>query len=135
MKERFYDNISQMALDAVKELDKIISRSSSAPDFNDGCDSVSIIAKYEEAKKIIAELIFYKHNIVAINLKPIEAENYQDEYLIVLDSDGIWLEPFKKNGEYFFNICNITYILGNCSSRVIPYCEANIVYEVNFKKI
>ena len=59
-----------------------------------------------------------------------EWENYHDEYLISLNNDGIWCEPMKLDGKYLTDESTITYILDNCSSKVIPYCKGKAVYEV-----
>ena len=59
-----------------------------------------------------------------------EWENYHDEYLISLNNDGIWCEPMKLDGKYLTDESTITYILDNCSSKVIPYCKGKTVYEV-----
>ena len=36
----------------------------------------------------------------------------------------------KSDGKYLTDESTITYILDNCSSKVIPYCKGKIVYEV-----
>ena len=48
-----------------------------------------------------------------------------------MNHNGIWLEKFKReDGKYLTDESTITYILDNCSSKVIPYCKGKIVYEV-----
>ena len=48
-----------------------------------------------------------------------------------MNHDGIWLEKFKKEDDkYLTDESTITYILDNCSSKVIPYCKGKNVYEV-----
>ena len=59
-----------------------------------------------------------------------EWENYHEEYLISLNNDGIWCEPMKLDGKYLTDESTITYILDNCSSKVIPCCKGKNVYEV-----
>ena len=59
-----------------------------------------------------------------------ECKNYHEEYLISLNNDGIWCEEMKSDGKYLTDESTITYILDNCSSKVIPYCKGKIVYEV-----
>ena len=59
-----------------------------------------------------------------------EWENYHEEYLISLNNDGIWCEQMKSDGKYLTDESTITYILDNCSSKVIPQCRGKIVYEV-----
>lgn len=95
-------------------------------DFGD----IAIIAKYEEAKEIIAELSYIGHSLESIRMSRPEWENYHDEYLISLNNDGIWCEPMKSDGKYLTDESTIIYILDNCSSKVIPYCRGKIVFEV-----
>ena len=48
-----------------------------------------------------------------------------------MNHDGIWLEKFKnEDGKYLTDESTITYILDNCSSKVIPCCKGKNVYEV-----
>ena len=93
-------------------------------------EDVAIIAKYEEAKEIISELSCIGYSLESIRMSRPEWENYHDEYLISLNNDGIWCEPMKLDGKYLTDESTITYILDNCSSKVIPYCKGKNVYEV-----
>lgn len=96
----------------------------------DDFDDIAIIAKYEEAREIIAELACIGHSLVSIRLDRPEWDNYYDEYLISLNQDGIWCEPMKVDGKYIKDESTMIYILDNCSSAVIPYCRGNILIEV-----
>lgn len=92
---------------------------------------VSIIAKYNEAKKIIKELLCLGYNVVSVELHREEFENYYDEYIIGLNHDGVWCEKFKRDSGYFTDESNVIYIMDNCSSAVIPYCKSKNLYEVS----
>lgn len=92
---------------------------------------VSIIAKYDEAKEIIREFLIVGYDIASVELYKEEFENYYDEYAIGLNSDGIWCEKFKRKNGYFINDSSVIYIMDNCSSKVIPYCKSNSIYEVS----
>ena len=93
-------------------------------------EDIAIIAKYEEAKEIISELSCIGYSLESIRMSRPEWENYHDEYLISLNNDGIWCEPMKLDGKYLTDESTITYILDNCSSKVIPCCKGKNVYEV-----
>lgn len=98
----------------------------------DKYESVSIIAKYEETRKLIKELIGFDYDIASINLELKDFDGYCDEYIISVNQNNeIWCEPFKRNDEYFTNVSEVTYILDNCSSSVIKHCESDFIYEVN----
>lgn len=96
---------------------------------------VSIIAKYEEAKEIIKELLCIGYNVASIELHREKFENYYDEYIIGLNHDGVWCEKFKRDIGYFNDESNVIYIMDNCSSTVIPYCKSKNVYEVSVKNV
>ena len=93
-------------------------------------EDIAIIAKYEEAKEIISELSCIGYSLESIRMSRPEWENYHEEYLISLNNDGIWCEPMKLDGKYLTDESTITYILDNCSSKVIPCCKGKNVYEV-----
>lgn len=95
---------------------------------------ISIIAKYTEANNIISELLRLGYNIVSIDLHMEEVENYYDEYIIGLNSDGVWCEKFKRRNKYFKNETSIIYIMDNCSSNVIRHCVSDEIYEVSIGK-
>ena len=120
MKNLYFDDFEDLACDIADKFDLV------KDDFGD----IAIIAKYEEAKEIIAELSCIGYSLESIRMSRPEWENYHDEYLISLNNDGIWCEEMKSDGKYLTDESTITYILDNCSSKVIPYCKGKIVYEV-----
>lgn len=120
MKNLYFDDFEDLACDIADKFDML------KDDFGD----IAIIAKYEEAKEIIAELSYIGHSLESIRMSRPEWENYYEEYLISLNNDGIWCEPMKSDGKYLTDESTIIYILDNCSSKVIPYCRGKIVFEV-----
>lgn len=92
---------------------------------------ISIIAKYDEAKEIIKELLCLGYDIVSVELHREKFENYYDEYIIGLNHDGVWCEKFKRDSGYFTDESNVIYIMDNCSSAVIPFCKSKNLYEVS----
>ena len=120
MRNLYFDDFEDLACDIADKFDMV------KDDFGD----IAIIAKYEEAKEIIAELSCIGYSFESIRMSRPEWENYHEEYLISLNNDGIWCEPMKLDGKYLTDESTITYILDNCSSKVIPYCKGKTVYEV-----
>ena len=75
------------------------------------------------------------YDICNITYERIDWDGYDDEYILSMNHNGIWLEKFKReDGKYLTDESTITYILDNCSSKVIPYCKGKIVYEVTVGK-
>lgn len=100
-------------------------------DIKDEYGEVSIIAKYNEAKEIVKELLCIGYDIASIELHREKFEKYFDEYIISLNFDGVWCEKFKRDTGYFNDESNVIYIMDNCSSAVIPYCKSENLYEVS----
>lgn len=105
--------------------------SDSFENLKDEYGDISIIAKYNEAKEIIKELLCIGYDIASIELHREDFENYCDEYIVSLNFDGVWCEKFKRDTGYFEDESNKMYIMDNCSSNVISYCKSDNLYEVS----
>lgn len=105
---------------------------------NYGYDDISIIAKYSESKKILKELLCMGYDISTINLESEEISNYSNEYIIsILNIDGensVWCDKFKDKNKYYDDEATVTYIMDNCSSKVIKHCKSNLVFEVHISE-
>lgn len=98
---------------------------------NDEYNSVDVVAKYEDAKEIIRELIGIGYGIAFINeLADPEWDGYDDAFVISLLDDEIWCEPVKLKDGYIFVEADVVYIFDDCNSKIIPKIEADDVYEV-----
>lgn len=99
---------------------------------DDEYNSVDAIAKYEDAKNIIAELVENGHDLAHISdfARP-DHDNYNDEYLIALDHEGIWCEPAKRENGYLYATGVVCYVMDNCNSKIISSIQSKVVYEVN----
>lgn len=99
-------------------------------DLHDTFGSISVIALYDEAKQVIAACIRYGLDIVSVEIDNAEYGDYYDEYIITVDQEGLWCEPFKRNNKYIHTESDIVYIFDNCNSKVIKHCNSDTVYEV-----
>lgn len=115
-----YKNYEEFACEIVDTFDSL----------DDEFGDVSIIAKYEEAKEIIRELLCLGYDVASIDIHREEFEEYYDEYRIALNQDGVWCEKFKRENGYFDDDASITYVMDNCSSVVFKYIESEEIYEV-----
>lgn len=95
---------------------------------------ISIIAKYDDAKEILKELLYIGFDISSINLESNESHKYNDEYIIsILNIDGensVWCDKFKSENKYLDDESVVTFIMDNCSSKAISHCKALYKYEV-----
>lgn len=121
MKRLYFEDYEDFACDISDSFDNI----------EDEFGDVSIIAKYDEAKEIIKELLCLGYDVASVELLQEKFENYYDEYIIGLNHDGVWCEKFKRSMGYFSDESNVIYIMDNCSSVVIPYCKSKNLYEVS----
>ena len=98
---------------------------------DDEYNSVDVVAKYEDAKEIIRELIGIGYGIAFINeLANPEWDGYDDAFVVSLLDDEIWCEPVKLKDDYIFVEADVVYIFDDCNSKIIPKIEADDVYEV-----
>ena len=98
---------------------------------DDEYNSVDVVAKYEDAKEIIRELIGIGYGIAFINeLADPEWDGYDDAFVVSLLDDEIWCEPVKLKDGYIFVEADVVYIFDDCNSKIIPKIEADDVYEV-----
>ena len=126
MKNLYFDNFEDLACDIADRFDEL---------YKENFEDIAVIAKPDEAKEIFKELVCMGYDICNITYERIDWDGYDDEYILSMNHNGIWLEKFKReDGKYLTDESTITYILDNCSSKVIPYCKGKIVYEVTVGK-
>lgn len=94
-------------------------------------DDVSVIARPKEIKEVFRELVCLGYDLCNITYERIDWDGYEDEYILSLSPEGIWIEKFKRENGYIEDESSATYIMDNCSSAVIPYCKSKNLYEVS----
>lgn len=122
MKNLYFDDFEDLACDIADKFDRLDKE-----EFED----ISVIAKSDEVKEIFKELVCIGYDICNITYERIDWDGYDDEYVLSMNHEGIWLEKFKRENGYYEDESTIIYILDNCSSKVIPYCKGKTVYEVS----
>ena len=121
MENLYFDDFKDLACDIADTYDAL--------DYDDEED-VAIIAKYEEARQIIKELLCLGYDLHSVEIHDDLWENYDAEYVISLYENEVWCEPMLRENGYIEEYAPVIYVLDNCSSKVIPYCKGKIVYEV-----
>lgn len=96
-------------------------------------ESMHFIAKYDVAKEIIYELIQCGYHLAFANeFSAPEWDNYDGEFIISLSCDEIWVEPIRrKDGEYCAVEGLAIFVMDDCSSKVIPHLQSELIYEVH----
>lgn len=91
---------------------------------------VSIIAKYDEARYIIKELMCLGYDLHSIDIHDAEWDGYKDEFIVSLayidGEDEIWCEPMKRDTGYLDDESKIIYIFDNCNKDVIKHCFGSL---------
>ena len=122
MKNLYFDDFEDLACDIADTYDAL--------DYDEEED-VAIIAKYEEARQIIKELLCLGYDLHSVEIHDDLWENYDSEYVVSLYENEVWCEPMLRENGYIEEYAPVIYVLDNCSSKVIPYCKGKIVYEVS----
>lgn len=89
--------------------------------------SIGIVAKYDEAKEIIKELLCLGHDIKSIEIHDCEYEDYFDEYVVTITDDGIYCEKFKCDYGYFTEEANVTYVSEEANSACLKHIDSDMV--------
>ena len=124
MKQLKFDDFFSFAIEVSDMFDELIVKDEDV--------DIAIIAKFDEARIIIPELLSMDYDMESVELHRPSWENYFDEYIISLNRDGVWCEPMKRDNGYLNDDSTVTYILGNCSSKVIKHCIGEgMIFEVH----
>lgn len=97
-------------------------------------DDISIIAKYDEAKEIIRELLCLGYDVASLDIHDELWENFYDEYIVSVSYKDeipfVWCEKFKRETGYINDNPTVAYVMDNCSSAVFKHINSEEVYEV-----
>lgn len=121
-----FENYEEFVCDIADKFDKLDK---------ENFDDISVIAKPNEVKEIFKELVCLGYDLCNITYERIDWNGYEDEYILSLSQEGIWIEKFKRENGYIEDQSNVTYIMDNCSSAVISYCKSENLYEVSVENI
>lgn len=128
MKTLYFNNFEELACAISDKYDEI-----NEEDYS----SVDVIAKYDEMKEILTNLICIGHPIVFITgLESPNDDGYDKEFVLSINNKGLWVEPMYREQSQYNEAGYITlkstvvYVLDNCNSKVIPRIKSRIAYEV-----
>lgn len=114
----YYDDMESFVGDVADQYDKR----------KDELDDISIIAKYNEAKEFIKDLLFIGYDLFSVEINDVEYDGYDDEYIISLYDKSVYCEPFKRDTGYIHEDSTITYISNECNSKCLDYVGSNKIY-------
>ena len=123
IKNAYFDNYEEFA-DCIVDTNEDLCE-------NEEFSSVDIIAKFDDAKEIVKELVFDGYDIALITkFADVESDGYEDEFIISLSDDKIWVEPFKRGNDYITAEADVVYITDDCNCKCIPNILSDKIYEV-----
>lgn len=114
----YYDDMESFVGDVADQYDKR----------KDELDDISIIAKYNEAKEVIKDLLFIGYDLFSVEINDVEYDGYDDEYIISLYDKSVYCEPFKRATGYIHEDSTITYISNECNSKCLDYIGSDKIY-------
>lgn len=92
---------------------------------------VSVVAKYEEAKEIIRELIYYDYEIAQIEVNDPNWDDYDAEYEISVINGKIFCSKMKSNDKYLASYASVVFFMEDVNSKCIKsFLESVFEYEV-----
>lgn len=100
---------------------------------HDDLSSLSIVGTYNEIKDVLRELICIGYDIGSFDeFGSPEVFWYEDEYILSLLNDEIWVEKLKGETRYKYVNGNVVYLFDDCNSKIISKIQ-NIAatYEVS----
>ena len=98
---------------------------------------ITVIAKFDKAREIFKNVMMYEDiNFELLHIESPEMDNYCGEFLLSFwMNDGFiefGCEKMKnEHGSYIHPHGDITFLFGDCSSKIIPLCDDSTLYFVN----
>lgn len=112
IKTLYCDDLTELAYEVRDAYARVIR--------DDICNSVTVIAKYYDAKEIICELVMMGYSIATMDdFSDPEYDKYDDAYVISLYRDEIWCQPVMVNDRYIFIEDDVVFIMEDCNSKIL----------------
>ena len=101
---------------------------------DDFVPSVTLIAKYDDAKAVISELVGMGYPLYSVTeFASPDFNDYSDEYVVSIYDDELWVEPMRRKDGYISEEAYICYVMGDCNSTVLREISTPIRYEVQIE--
>lgn len=90
---------------------------------------VSFVAKYDRAKEILKELVFYGYDINFIEIAGAEIDGYVDEFNITILNDVVSCEKIKRGDRYYIAEPKFVFFDEEANSKCISSFLSDMKYE------
>lgn len=130
MEELYFENYDELVCDICDEYDAMCEELCSLE------ADVMIVAKYENARNIIAGLVRLGHDIKYIELTDEMWDGYDREFYITLTDEGIFCEKgYDEDNECYLNDePKVLYIMDDCNSKILQCISTNCAYSVTLEE-
>lgn len=126
-----FNDYEDLAMALADKYDEIKDNMDSMSDYT---PAVTYIVKYDEAKKIISELVGMGYPLYSIaEFSHPDFGGYYDEYSVSIYDNELWIEPMKRKDGYILEESYICYIADNCNSKVLKHISTPMRYEVQIR--
>lgn len=93
---------------------------------------IDIVAKYDDVKEILKELVYYGRELEFVELEPAEWNGYDKEYSISVFDNKVSCEKLWHEDRYYGSDAEIVFFMEDVNSKVIKsYPECSKMYEVH----
>lgn len=113
MEQLFYKDVEDLCLNISELYDKVYKDT----EFLD----ITIVAKYDTAKQILSEFIYYDFTLYDIELESPDLGIYDCEYYISLmkNKEIYCKKAIGKDGSYLIDEPNIVFVHEDCNSKIL----------------
>ncbi len=117
------------SFDLVEEIETIFAK------IDDDYPLISVYGKYDVIKTLLENLISDGFSIAnEIQLEDYETSNYDKEFVLYVNEDGINVEKTFMDDKYYYGGGNISFVHEDCSSALLKYIESDKVYEFGYSE-
>lgn len=99
-------------------------------DVDDDYPLISVYGKYDVIKSLLEDLIMSGVKIAnEIELEDYDVAHYDKEFVLYLGTYGANVEKAYRDGSYLCGAGNISFVYEDCSSKLLPYVQSDVIYE------
>lgn len=101
---------------------------------NDDYPTISVYGKFDIIRELLECLIAQGYYIsYEIQLESYEVSNYDKEFVLYIDPDGVIVQKLFVDGRYLSGGGDVSFVHEDCSSTLLKYIDSEKVYEFGYE--
>lgn len=93
--------------------------------------AVSIIGYFEEIQPLISELVKLGHDIVSCDFARCDVTGYDDEYILSVYDNTLWVEPMMRKNGYIKDGSHEVFLFDDCNFDIIKHIDKeSCIYKI-----